>query len=257
LIIAENPDFYGVTLDDRTGPIASPIAALVEAGTTNRQLFLQSSDAGWITSGVPAAYSFVSTLEQTSVIYHDDDTENADVSWAASRLAHDPDNRSAAWVGGLQATAAIAPLPTEAERDFILANNANVPLPFGNETSFVFDGVNGSGRPIDHVVTSHWFAARLTERLQTLMIAYAAAGQKLIVSPVGQAAVLGEIEEQLAAGVTAEHFNPGETRALAVAITAADLTAQRMRFTVEAQLTTNAITLTFDVNFSLTALVAA
>jgi hypothetical protein len=171
-----------------------------------------------------------------------------------SRLVHDPDVTSAAWIGELKNVAAIDPLPTSSEVAFIDGNNANVGLEFGSAPVFVYEGINGNGRDIDHVLSGDWFSARLSERTQALVQDYAQRGIKLPITTIGQSIITSLIEAQLAQGVTAGHFAANQTRVTAEDITTADILAKQLRFTVEAQLVSNANNIIFNVNFSTTPL---
>jgi hypothetical protein len=252
LIEADDPDFYGVTIDSRVDAIILEVSALIEASTPKYFYMMQSDDTDWDTVGLPAALTALAGRERTGVVFHDTDTEFNDVGWTTSRLSFDPDTESAAWPGEVKDVNVLSPLPDATARANLKANFANVGLAFGAAPFFMFEGVNAAGRPIDHVVTGDWFAARLSERSQDLMVALAARGQKLPVDPDGQTLVLNLINGLLQEGVAANHFIDEQTTAVAETITAADITAQLMRFTVSAQVSVNANNLTFGVFFSTT-----
>lgn len=249
-IKAVDADYYGICIESRTAADVALVAAAVQA--EDRLFIHQSGDADWRTAGYPAALSALEGDEHTAGIYHDDAAEWADVAWAAGRLAFDPDTRSAPWDAGVAGVTAYTTAPTDTEKAALDGNDMNHGLPYGGVDFFVDPGVNHNGRPIYEIITSHWFAARLRERVATLKTVLSARGEKVPMTAAGQALIRSEIETQFAIGVSGGHFVSYETTA--EAITAADLAAQRMRFTGRAQDAVSGRIFDFDFNFSTTAL---
>lgn len=247
-IIVADPDFYGIAIEPRTSGDQVLVSTSVEA--SSRIFIFQSADAGWKTSGVPAAFATLDNRERTILAYHDTDAVFMDFAWGANRLAFDPDTRSAPWTSPVQGVAAYAAAPTDSEKGFLDANKANNGLPYGGASFFVDPGVNMNNRPIYEVETADWFEARLREAVAQLVVARNNAGLKIPVTVEGQALVQQLIEAQFGIGVDAGHFVSGQTISQPVTITAADITAQRLRFTGQAQLVTSARIFQFDFNFS-------
>ena len=241
---AVDNDFYGVTIDRRTDADILVVSAAIE---TREKLFVaQSNDVDWLTTGLPAGLTALAARERTAVTFHDTDTEPADIAWLASRLVFDPDVTSAQWEGQVRDVAALAALTT-AQRDFAVANNANLGLPFSSAPYYVSPGLNQNTRGIYEILTGDWFAARVREDVSFLKLEHTARGEKLIVDGTGQAKVLTLLNTRLQQGMDAGHFVQGQARVTAEAITMADTLAQRLRFKVEAQVAQDARLFEFNI----------
>lgn len=244
-IEAVDTDWYGICCFNRTDAAIIELAGLIE---TRKKLYVaQSDDSTWLTSGLPSGLTGLSDNERTAVIYHDEDTEPADLAWLCSRLVFDPDNRSAGWEGQVRGVDALTTGLSSTQRDFLVANNANVGLPFSSATFYVSPGVTCTGRGVYEILTADWFAARVSEDLQLLKLQHTARGEKLLVDATGQAKVLAILAGRLSQGENGGHFVRGQTRATAEAITAADTAARRLRFKVEAQIGQDARLFDFNV----------
>ena len=244
--IADNPDFYGVTIDSRADANILLIAADVEA--QRRMFFLQSDDADWLTTGLPGTLTALAGKERSVICYHDDDTEWMDVGWSAGWLAFDPDTDSAPGHREVKGVASYSPLPTDTQKAFLDANNANHGLPYGPAVFFVDPGVNANGRPIYEILTADWFEARLQEDVATLVVNASARGEKIVVDDTGGALVLSLIKKRLAIAIAAGHLVAGSATQLP--ITTADRDAQRIRFSVQGQFAVSGRVFTFTVNLS-------
>lgn len=199
-------EFYGVGIDSRDDADIVDVAEYVE--TTNLQFFAQSSEEGLLSAGLPSGLEDLEDLERTSLVYHDDDDEPAVEAWAASRLVHNPDDRSAPWTGQVRAISSYAsPGLTGAEASAAKANNVNLILPFGDVSTYVFDGVNMAGRDIYEIVSLDWFTARLKSRVTLLKQEYDSRGLKIPISASGQNILRGEIQAQIDQGIAAGHFS--------------------------------------------------
>jgi len=247
-IKVEDDDFYGVVVDKRAAAEQLLVSAAVEA--EGRLLFIQSDDADWLTTGLPAAYSDLSGRERTSVVYHDAATAWADMAMACRWLAFDPDEISAVAEGALKSVVAYTTAPTAAQKTFLDANYVNNGLPYGGDTFYIDAGVNISGRPLYEMLSADWFATRLQERIAALRTAKSARGEKIPVGIEGQALILSEMDGLAAVGVTAGHFTAGETRSVALDVTQADRDAGELRFTFEAEVEANTRLFSFSIYFS-------
>ena len=245
---AVDEDFYGVAIDRRADADILLISAQVE--TENRIFMLQSDDADWKTSGLPAGLAALATRENSVVVYHDDDTAWNDVGYLGARLVFDPDVQSAGWNAQVRSITALAAL-TQAEKDFLDGNNANHGLPFGPAVMFMDPGLNCAGRPIDHIVTAHWFEARLQEAVATEVVRHADRGEKITVTPEGQAKIASLVLDQFDIGVAAGHFVAGQTEVTPQPITSADRSAGRIRINGRATLAVNAREYSFNFAFGL------
>uniref|UniRef100_A0A6M3M731 Tail sheath protein n=1 Tax=viral metagenome TaxID=1070528 RepID=A0A6M3M731_9ZZZZ len=246
-IAAAGATYWGVCLDKRTTAEILLVAADM-ATDEYGMCFIQSADATWLTAGYPAALTALENNERCSVCYHDTDTEWMDTSWFGNRLAFDPDEASAGWPASLANVANNATDPTAAQQVFLEANEGNLGLEWGNATFWVGNGVNCAARPIDHILSSDWFIGRSRERLVTLVQSYSARGQKITIDTRGQSVVAGELEAQLKVGLDVGHFlveSPVDSEIVSAivpqAITAADITALRMRYSVTLVLATGAV----------------
>lgn len=255
LIKTADSDFYGVCLDKRTATEILLVAAKTEA--ENRLLVFQSADADWLTSGTPSAFSAAAAYENSAVVYHDTATVWADVALAVNRLTFDPDTISVPWDCPIQGVSAYATALTTAQRNFALANDCNVLGSLGGSPNFIDPGVNLNGRPLYEIVTAHWLEARLAEGLAALKVNESAVGRKIPLTARGQSQVAGVLRSVFELGVLAGHFVEGQTEVVPLALTSADITAQRMRFTARAQLVTSGRVFTFTINLGTSALSAA
>ncbi len=244
--VTADPDFYGVAIDSRADADILAVATPVQA--MNRVLFAQSDDADWLTSGYPAGLTALEGDERTFICYHDDDSEWMDVAWAAGILAYDPDVQSAPWDRSVAAVASYSSLPTDTQKSFLDANEANHGLPYGSATFFVDPGVNANDRPGYEILSVDWFMARLEEAIATLKVNASARGEKITVSLDGGSRVLAEIEALIARGLAAQHFEDGV--ASLTTPTAADRAAQRLRFEIQLQIAVSARIFNFTLNVS-------
>ncbi|MEN0065937.1 MAG: hypothetical protein AAGA48_27600 [Myxococcota bacterium] len=239
-------DFYAIVIDSRADADIVSVSNAVQTG--GKYVFIaQSDDADLKTASLPAGLASLASNTRTAVLYHDTDTVPADIAWVASRVVFDPNLASAPWDGPVADVTAHATAVTAAERDAIVGNNVNVGLPYSTATYFVSPGVSLTGRPLYETLTADWFRAELTARIAALRLRYTARGRKLQVGPTGQAAVLGELEGLLTLGEEAGHFLAGQTTATAEAITDADRTARRLRFSAAAQSAQSAVNFEFNL----------
>lgn len=251
-ILAADPDFYAVCITSRTAADIVSIGTQIEAEGT-RQLFFQSSDADWLTTGVPAAFSTMAAFERSSLIFHDDDTEFHDIAWVADRLSADPDETSADWKALIKGATALTTGLTTAQKGFLEdTNNGNVALELGPAYElFVDPGQNLNGRSIYEILTVDWYRARVREDMAQLFVTLATERRKLVVGAQGQVQVQGVLDGRLQQGANmpSPHFIRGQTRVTPQAIVQADLDNEQMRFKIEAQIAQSARKALFDIYF--------
>lgn len=262
-IIAAGANFYGVCYANRTPARQIALATGIEDLADNGTFLLygvQDDDADWKASGGPSAWSAVDGYERTVLYFHDDNDADAtsdylDCAHMADRLSFDPDEKSAGWNSTVEEVDALTAAVTSTQKGFLRANYANVALPFGTRTStFVDPGKTLAGRPVDHIVSVDWLRARTQEAVSDLMTARSERGQKITVDATGQALIGGAIEGVLIRGVNAGHFLNATLTPLAV--TNADIAAQRVRFNCDVQLATGVITVSIGIYAGTTALAA-
>ncbi len=244
-------DWYAGTIDSRDADDIASVSAYIEA--RGDKLFIaQSSDASWLNSGVPAGFSGLTSNERTAVIYHDDDDAWADIAWAVSRLAFNPDSQSAPWDGPI--TVAELDSMSAAQRTALLANNANVALGYGGYNTFVDAGHSLTGRALSEVVTADWYRARIHERIASRKAGMSARGEKWPVSDIGSQLVKADADALLTQGVAANHFLAGARTFCKVdgayKVTQGDIDAEQIRALVSAQHATGARIFSFALHLT-------
>ena len=253
-VINADEDFYGLAISPRTDAEIVAVSDAVEALSKKILFAFQSDDTSWKNAGVPAGLSTIMGAtgnEKTVAVYHDTDTEWNDVGYLVNRLVYDPDDISVPWHGHqVRGIDAIATVPSASERIFVIDNDANLGLPYGGGDFVMDPGVNATGRAIDEILTSDWFAVRLVERTAALVLEHGDRGEKIVIDKTGQRKILALIEGLLDQGVAAGHFVAGQTEAIAEAITSTDLDAREMRFTIRAQFAVSARLFEFNAYFS-------
>ncbi len=256
-LIAENlSDVWMLCSDLRVVADLEDFATAVEAYGGDYFLLMEDDEADWLTAGVSAAWiaaaSNIATYSWSGVAYHDVTTAAPAFGIATNRLAFDPDVTSVGWecdVGGIDAYATYV---TPTQRTNAIGNNVSVQGTWGS-TDFWWDAVRSfEGRPIKECLTAAWFKARVNEAIQTMHQRESAAGRAVLVDEGGMSQLLSVIEGVISTGFSAKHFT-GPYLVTPQAITAADITAQRLRVVVSLQVGTAVRTFTIDSNLSQTA----
>lgn len=261
--IAAGAQFYGVIYADRDPSRQVALAVDVEAKTSAGiylLLGLQDDDPDWWTTGLPAAWTGIADFERTVLYYHDDNAADAssdylDAAHFANRLSWDPDERGVKWNSSVQQVDPLTTAPTQAEKDFARANGANLCLPFSPTTnSFVALAETMALRPVEHVVSADWARVRIQEAVSTLIVERSELGLALDVSEAGQALIGAAIEGVLRQGVDVKHFldyqlNPEP-------ISAADISAERVRFSGYIQWSTGIRRVSINLFFDAQAIAA-
>lgn len=240
--------WYGLAIDSRLEADIVEAAAFAES---RMLLFVaQTSNEDALGNEFPTAFESLAVNERTIVVFHDNDSEAADLAWLANRLAFNPDTFSAPWDCRIFG---VAPYGTGAvdssARGQAMENNINLMLPYGPVQTFVDPGVNLGGRPIYELLTRDWFTLRLEQRIAQTKINTSARGQKIPLGQQGISILRPLVEAQLAEGVAAGHFIPGQTEVVFSAPTQADIDQQRIRATGRAQLAVGARMFDFTFNF--------
>jgi len=245
-----DPDWYGFTIDSRADEDIIAASAWAEART---KLFVaQSSDPDWLTTGFPGGFDDIEDNERTALIFHDTDLEAADIAWLTNRLVFNPDTRSAPWDCEIKGVNKYTSAITAGQRSFGIGNNANLMLPYGPSPTFVDPGVLLSGRPIYERVTADWFQIRLESKIAQAKVNASARGEKIPLGQQGISILRPLVESQFSEGEFAGHFMPGQSVVEFISPTQADINAQRIRATAQAQLTVSARLFEFTFNFQRT-----
>jgi len=251
---AVTTDFYLIMLESRTPADHVSLDGWIQAEETDGNTYLglvQDDSADWLTAGVPAAYSTVEDSERLAVVYYGTDAAPRAEGWGGNRIGWDPDEVSVPWNAPVREVsyAFTATAITQAQKEFLRGNNANVLLPLGTKhPAYADPGLVLSSRPIDQIITADWFQVRLREALADLLGDLGAAGQKLGLNADGQNRIAGTFNAVALRGVTAGHFEAGQVLITPEAITTADRTAGRMRFTSGAQVVVGARAVEITVN---------
>jgi hypothetical protein len=248
--IAYDPAFYGVCIFVRTTTEIAAVAALVETNAKKMLFGFQSADSSWLTGTPASGFDAMATYERTFGVYHATATEWADVAMMCNRLQADPDVISSPW-RFFEALDVEQTTITEAQR-LLAVPDINVMAEWSTFDSSPAPGENMNGRQIEQVVSADWFATRLDEGFQRVVGELANRHEKIGINEAGQAIMQAEIEKWVAAGIAAQHFEPGQvvitpedfsvpaTRAAAIA-------AKRLTFRIDAQVVTGLLSST--VNF--------
>ncbi len=249
-LIAAGAEFYGVLYASRTRARQILAATAVEDAAASGSKFLfgfQSDEVAWYANTFPSDWSAIEGYERTVGYFHDDNGADAvsdylDAASFADRLSWDPDVKSAPWNGPVEEVDELGISLTQTRKANLRTNHMNTALPMGTTTrTYVDPGENMNGRSVDHIVSADWLETRLGERLQDLFVEKSGRGEKITVDAVGQALVGGTINGVLLEGVAAGHFQDGTPLVTPATITQADIDARRLRFDVDATVTTGAL----------------
>lgn len=267
-IIAAGAQFYGIAYGDRDPARQVALGVHVEAlavdpTVPNYFLYvLQSDDADWGTSGLPAAYTGVDGFERTICDGHDDNADTAiadrlDIAHLCKFLAFDPDVQSA---GGNLPVDEVDPLgatflETQGEKDFARTNGLNTARPMGTSTtSYIDPGVtmallsDGTRREIKHVRSADWLRIRMGEASADLIVARANRGAPLTVDIRGSGSLGTVLEAAMQQGVTARHFE--SFTFTAIPPTTADKAARQLRFDADLIWTNSLLQVSITARFN-------
>lgn len=225
-------DVWALCMDSRT---AATQMALESTSETRKDVFLliQSSDADWITSGLPSAYSATADRVYSGGVYHDKAAEWADVAAAVRWLTFDPEETSAPGEGSLADVEGYTTRLSATQRGYAIGNNMAVLGTWGSSDYWLDNVVNHEGRPVYEMLTAAFFKARVSEDIQTLHQREATRGRKIPVSVAGQRQVQIPIESRLQSMLTAGHIL--DYLVTPQSITDADRAARRVRHEVQYQ----------------------
>ena len=247
-LLAATRTFYGLAIESR---VASDIVAAAGAIVGYDLLFgFTNDDADWLTSGVPAAFSSLTSRTDVFGIFHDDATQFPAFWQLCDRMAWDLSITSPGFSSKVSGCGQLSTLPTDTQKGFALENYINVGLPFAEVSDFfVFNGVSLNNTPLYERVTADYFSARLQERVIALRAKRSAEGSKIPLTGYGQAMVLAEINAQIQEAEQAGHLVEGQASVTPVALDSDDLNLRRMRFTGRHQIEGDAIQFNFTFNF--------
>lgn len=204
-IVAENSDWYGLTLISRTALTILHAAAWTE--TQPRIFIAQSSDSDILTTAnTDIAYDLEQlAYQRTALLYYPTNGTYADLAWLANRLAADLDVQQTVWYSvtlvGVTPTASLS----ETQKTNVLNKNANLYLTQGGLGS-TGDGLMASGQDIDEITTIDWVVARIREAITQLFLTESNALRKVPFTEEGFSQIASVVNPVLQRGVGAEHF---------------------------------------------------
>lgn len=204
-IVAENADWYGLTLVSRTALTILHAAAWTE--TQPRIFVAQSSDADILTTAnTDVAYDLEQlAYNRTALLYYPTNTVYADMAWLANRLAANLDLQQTVWYNVTLVGVAPTSTLSETQKTNVLNKNANLYLTLAGIGS-TGDGFVASGLNIDEITTIDWVVSRCRERVSQLLLNEANALRKVPYTQEGFAQIGAQINSVLQAGLRAEHF---------------------------------------------------
>jgi hypothetical protein len=204
-VVAENGDWYGLTLVSRTKLTILHAAAWVE--TQPRIFIAQSSDSDILTTAnTDVAYDLEQlAYNRTALLYYPTNATYADMAWMANRLAADLDVQQTVWYN--VTLVGITPTTSLSTTQFtnVLNKNANIYSTLKGVGS-TGDGLVASGLNLDEITTIDWVTARTQEAVAQLLLNEANALRKVPYTEEGFAQVGAVINNVLQLGLRAEHF---------------------------------------------------
>lgn len=230
LIRAADDNWYAYAVQDRTGVVAEAVSTAIQA--TRKIFAFQSSDATWLTAGLPTDYVDVAGHERTIGFYHDVDTAAYDLAALGAGL-QDPDSFSAPWTMNVGGVAQYSTALTAGQRLAAIGNNINVLGQFGPSLAWNDPGTNIAGRTMRAIIARDWLQDRIEQRLFTYIANRSNQLSPIGVDGEGQAAIGGVVKQVLDEGVAIGHLTGGSgdkvTKVTYPTITATDVAQRRIR----------------------------
>lgn len=239
-------DWYYVLTDQRGDTnllaMATAINTLGNDPQAGMKFFIGQSASAFNTNTYPVALTTLQTMTRAAIVYHATTSIWNDVAWAAKLSGFDQDSKSPGWMW-VSLDGITLPVLTPTTLGYIKTNNANALAPAGTFTGGVMgQGYGTDGTPIKSRVTADVLTKTLLSRISNMLVNCANQGQPIAVNARGQAAILAVIAATFSDMANAGHFEAGQIALIAEAISAADRTARRLRFTDTAQLIEQLVT---------------
>ncbi len=173
-----------------------------------------STDADWLTSGVPSAWTGAITYTQSGVIYLDSATEYWDAAAIGRAASFDPDIQRHAW--RLRVVGETPYDITTAQQAFLLVNNGNfIFRDSANASTYQFGaGEAFDGSDLAVTLTRAWLYVRGREAIAQGIAANVVAGDFVTADITGESAARSWIEPVFALGAQTRHIL-GESRTIA------------------------------------------
>jgi len=240
-LVSDDSDWYGFSIDSRVNADLDAAAAWAELQIPKKMFIGQSSDADVLAGTAGAVTVDLKALgyEQSAILWKSNDAEQAAFAWLAKTLSADPDVETTIWAyKTLDGIISDETKVSTTEKNQVLDDYGSLFLPF-KSTPVTGMGRSASGLPLDIIVTLNWVEARIQEAIVAQLIAYSNRNEKIPYTDIGISVMQATVEEVLANGVEAGHFEENSTEVtvpLLEDVSAADKTARllRMRFVATA-----------------------
>lgn len=252
--------WFALCADWRSGAYIQDIGEAVEQYERDIIYLAQTSDRkpySTTTFAADSNWAAIDGYERTGWVYHDVDTEFADVAWAAGRMTFDLDETSPSMEAVLKTVATYNRKLTASQFAAIKANKGNLvaQYPTGSANPYLSPGVNAVGRPFYEIVTKFWFIKRLTDAMANTRVSYTSQGRKIPVNREGQNIGLGVLRGVINAGISAGHFENDPNMVVEpLTITNTDLALGRLRYRAILKLAVDGTLFEFNVNMTRSAL---
>lgn len=208
-ILADSEDFYGVDLASR---VQADIEALAVWAEANERIAVpQSSDAALLAGTALNVGENLqgASYKRTGLLYHEDDTEHAAMSWLAGRLAFSPDDFSGIWAYDQLPGITVDSINTT-QKNTVVGYNANVYLPFKGQPA-TWAGTTADGSYFDQRITADWLKARTEERFAQAFLNATARGTKIPYDNDGIGIFRSLLLAQLRDGERLKHLRAGSS----------------------------------------------
>jgi hypothetical protein len=205
-LLAAYSDFYGLVCQDRLKQTQNDLADWVAAN--ERFGINQSSDAEILAGTAANLFETLNgdTNNRAAGIWHDDDTEWADVAWMARILAANPDQFSSVAYDKIL-TGISSPTVTAAQKATVQGYNGELYLPLKSQPVTGLGKLFG-GKWIDDLILEDWFKSRLEEGIAALKIRLSNINKKIPYTNLGLRMIETEIRSVYKRGVGIGHFEP-------------------------------------------------
>ncbi len=205
----ENDSWYHVVPTDQSVTKDDNAADLAAWGSGKRKMIWVDTDSPAVASGTGLISDLAANnYDNTIASYHHDSTEYPSIAWAASFGSANPDSEST--VAGKRTLSGV----TVQGAAFTGTHKANVEADNGNVyVGFYGISTTGPGKVVDGtwadvIITEHWFASRVEERVAQSMVDAVALNSKIPFTNTGIALIEGDIVAIYLQGVKAGHFAP-------------------------------------------------
>jgi hypothetical protein len=200
-------DFYGWTVMSRTDDDFAHAALWATAN--KRPVIVQSDDALAKAGTASNPFDTLQALNNKHgwSLWHDTDSEYADVAWLAQILAADPDNRASVAYDKTLTGIPVSSGLTNTNKTNITGFGGNLYLPFYG-VDVMRPGKASEGSWIDEVILHDWITARVREDLAQYLINQSQLGRKVPYDQSGLNELGAVVGGRFRKGAQIGHFDP-------------------------------------------------